>query len=143
MKTLLAAAVAAAWLASSPAVAAESPVGTWRTVDAQGRITSLIQIYEDGGKIFGKIAFMPEPNDASGKRRTCARCPGADRGKPILGLVIIRDMIRTGDTYRGGTIMDPEDGKAYKAEIWVEGGALKVRGYVGFLYRTETWSRAD
>jgi uncharacterized protein (DUF2147 family) len=140
---MLAAAVAAAWLASSPAAAAESPVGTWRTVDGQGRLTSLIQIYEEDGRLFGKIAFMPEPNDASGKLRTCARCPGADRGKPILGLVIIRDMSRSGDTYKGGTIMDPEDGKVYRAEIWVEGGALKVRGYVGFLYRTETWGKAD
>jgi len=38
--------------------------------------------------------------------------------------------------------MDPEDGKVYTAEIWVEEGKLKVRGYVGFFYRTQTWLRA-
>jgi len=25
--------------------------------------------------------------------------------------------------------MDPEDGKIYKGEVWVEDGKLKVRGY--------------
>jgi uncharacterized protein (DUF2147 family) len=40
---------------------------------------------------------------------------------------------------RRDPILDPEDGKAYKAEVWAEGGKLKVRGYVGFLYRTQTW----
>ena len=38
--------------------------------------------------------------------------------------------------------MDPEDGKIYKAEIWVEDGKLKVRGYLGVFYKTQTWLRA-
>jgi uncharacterized protein (DUF2147 family) len=40
------------------------------------------------------------------------------------------------------SIMDPEDGKTYKAEIWVEGDTLKVRGYVGVFYKTQTWLKA-
>jgi len=38
-----------------------------------------------------------------------------------------------------GTILDPEDGQVYSAEIWVEDGKLMVRGYSGFLYKTRTW----
>jgi uncharacterized protein (DUF2147 family) len=34
-------------------------------------------------------------------------------------------------------------GKKYKAEIWLENGNLKMRGYVGFIYRTQTWLRVD
>ena len=34
-----------------------------------------------------------------------------------------------------------ENGKEYKCKIWVENGLLKVRGYVMFLYRTQTWFR--
>jgi uncharacterized protein (DUF2147 family) len=41
-------------------------------------------------------------------------------------------------TDRGGTILDPDDGKVYKAELWVEEGKLKVRGYLRFFYRTQT-----
>ena len=30
-------------------------------------------------------------------------------------------------------------GKVYKAEVWTEDGKLKVRGYLGPFYRTQTW----
>ena len=36
-----------------------------------------------------------------------------------------------------------DDGKTYKAEIWVEDGKLKVRGYLGFFYKTQTWLRGN
>jgi uncharacterized protein (DUF2147 family) len=39
--------------------------------------------------------------------------------------------------------MDPEDGKVYKAEIWREAGTLKVRGYLGMFYRTQTWVKGQ
>ena len=38
--------------------------------------------------------------------------------------------------------MDPEDGKIYKGEVWVEDGKLKVRGYLGMFYKTQTWLKA-
>ena len=59
------------------------------------------------------------------------KCQGADKDKPIVGLVIVKDLGPSGDRYKGGTILDPEDGKIYKAEIWSEEGKLKVRGYLG------------
>ena len=59
--------------------------------------------------------------------------------QPIVGLVIIRDLAPDDGRYKGGTILDPEDGKVYKAEIWAEGGTLKVRGYVGLFYKTQSW----
>jgi len=121
-------------------LAAESPVGKWKTVDDRtGKVKSEVEIYEQGGKLFGKIVGLTEPNDAQGKPRTCTRCTGLDKDKPIVGLVIIRDLAASGERYKGGTILDPEDGKVYKAEIWVEDGTLKVRGYLGFFYRTQTW----
>lgn len=33
------------------------------------------------------------------------------------------------------------NGKDYKCSIWLEDGKLKVRGYIGFLYETQTWKR--
>ena len=121
-------------------LAAESPVGMWKTVDDKtGTIKSEVEIYEQGGKLFGKIVGLTEPNDKQGKPKTCTHCTGADKDKPIVGLVIIRDLAPSGERYKGGTILDPEDGKVYKAEIWVEDGKLKVRGYIGFFYKTQTW----
>jgi hypothetical protein len=39
--------------------------------------------------------------------------------------------------------MDPEDGKVYKAEMWLEQSKLKVRGYLALFYRTQTWVRGE
>ena len=123
-------------------MAAESPVGRWNTVDEKsGKVTSVVEVYDQGGKIFGKITALTEPNDDKGKPRICTKCPGSDKDKPVVGLVIIKNLRLDGEQYKQGTIMDPEDGKVYKAEMWVEDGKLKVRGYLGLFYRTQTWVR--
>ena len=125
------------------AIAAGSPVGQWNTVDEKtGKVRSTVEVYDQGGKIFAKITGLSEPNDEQGKPKTCTTCQGDDKNKPIVGLVIVKDLGASGDRYKGGTILDPEDGKVYKAELWVEDGRLKVRGYLGMFYRTQTWIRA-
>jgi uncharacterized protein (DUF2147 family) len=142
--TLAAIAAVAALLAGAPPVfAADSPVGKWNTVDDKtGKVVSEVEVYEQGGKLYGKIIGLPEPNDAQGKPKTCTKCQGPDKDKPIVGLIIIKDLDRSGDRYKGGTITDPEDGKVYKAEVWTEDTKLKVRGYLGPFYKTQTWVKA-
>jgi uncharacterized protein (DUF2147 family) len=39
--------------------------------------------------------------------------------------------------------MDPDNGKVYTAEVWPEDGKLKVRGYLGPFYRTQTWLKGN
>jgi uncharacterized protein (DUF2147 family) len=131
-------------LGASCAGAAESLAGKWNTVDDKsGKVESQVQLYEEGGKLFGKIVGLSEPNDDKGKPKTCTKCTGADKDKPIVGLVIIKDLSASGDRYKGGTILDPADGKIYKAEVWVEDGKLKVRGYLGVFYKTQTWVKGS
>ena len=130
--------------ATGLAVAAEPPVGTWKTIDEKtGKPVSEVQISEQDGKLTGKITGLTEPNDKTGKPKTCTACKGDDKDKPIIGLVIIKDLKPDGDRYKGGTILDPEDGKVYKAEIWTEDGKLKVRGYLGVFYKTQTWVKGS
>jgi len=143
MKRFVAVVAFAGVVAAGGLQAAETPVGKWNTVDDKtGKVRSEVEIYEQGGKLMGKITGLAEPTDKEGRPKTCSACTGADKDKPIVGLVIIRDLARSRDRYKGGTILDPEDGKVYTAEIWVEGGHLKVRGYVGFFFRTQTWLKA-
>jgi len=124
-------------------LAADAPTGTWKTVDEKsGKVVSQVEVYEEEGKLFGKITGLTEPNDKQGKPKTCTKCTGPDKDKPIVGLVIIKNLSRSGEHYKGGTITDPEDGKVYQAELWVEDGKLKVRGYLGVFYKTQTWLRA-
>jgi uncharacterized protein (DUF2147 family) len=127
------------------AAAAGAPaVGTWKTIDEKsGKVVSEVQLSEQGGKLVGKITGLTEPNDKAGKPKTCTACKGDDKDKPIIGLVIVKDLNADGDRYKGGTILDPEDGKVYKAELWMEDGKLKVRGYYGPFYKTQTWVKAN
>jgi len=143
MKRLVVSVVVSALVGAGPLPAAESPMGTWKTVDEKsGQVLSEVELYDQGGKLYGKITRLTEPNDAQGKPKVCTKCPGADKDKPIVGLVILKDLSPSGDRYKGGTIMDPDDGKVYKFEVWAEGDNLKVRGYLGLFYRTQTWLKA-
>jgi uncharacterized protein (DUF2147 family) len=127
-------------LAARGAGAADAPVGQWKTVDEKsGAVESVVEIYDQGGKLFGKIANLTKPTDDQGKPKLCTKCTGADKDKPIVGLIIIKGLGADGAHWKGGTILDPDDGKVYNAELWVEEGKLKVRGYLGFFYRTQTW----
>jgi uncharacterized protein (DUF2147 family) len=131
-------------LVSTPGVALDSIVGKWKTVDEKnGKVVSDVEIYQQGGKLYGKITGLAEPNDAQGKPKVCIKCTGADKDKPIIGLVIIKDLSASGDRYKDGTITDPEDGKIYKAELWTEAAKLKVRGYLGPFYKTQTWLKGN
>jgi uncharacterized protein (DUF2147 family) len=59
-------------------------------------------------------------------------------------MTIIMDMKVTGkNEYSEGTILDPNNGKVYKYKIFRDGKNLAVRGYIAFLYRTQTWLPAE
>ena len=130
--------------AAHPAAAADSPVGKWNTVDDKtGKVVSEVEVYEQDGKLFGKIIGLTEPNTEAGKPKTCTKCTGADKDQPIVGLVIVKGLSLSDGRYKGGTILDPNDGKVYKAELWVEDGKLKVRGYLAMFFKTQTWVKGS
>ena len=56
---------------------------------------------------------------------------------------IVRDMEPDDDEWEDGSICDPKNGKVYDCKMWLEDGNLKVRGYVAFFYRTQTWLPAN
>jgi len=119
-----------------------SVLGKWKTVDESGEEKSIIEIFERNDKVYGKIVriFTQEDPDP-----ICDQCPSDDPrfGKKIIGMEIIKDMVKDGEEYTQGTILDPQDGKIYRSRIWTEGADLKVRGYWGPFYRTQTWKKVD
>jgi len=143
MRWVMAAVLVSALVGVGTLQAADSVIGPWKTVDEKsGKVLSEVELYDQGGKLFGTIVKLTEPTDAQGKPKLCTKCPGPDKDKPIVGLIILKDMSPSGDRYKGGTIMDPDDGKIYKSEVWTEDGKLKMRGYLGIFYRTQTWLKA-
>ena len=133
--------------ATSALAQAPSAVGRWTTIDDETKKPkSVITIYEEGGKLFGKIEkLFREPNEE--QNPLCDKCEGTLKNQPITGMVILRDLKKDGDEWTGGTILDPANGKTYKAKIAVQDGGkkLKVRGYIGMalLGRTQHWVRAE
>ncbi len=126
---------------------ANSPVGTWKTIDdATGKAKSLVEVFEVNGKLSGKvIEVYPEPGKPA--EPICDKCTGALHDKKIKGLVIMWGFSKDDDVWDGGRIFDPEKGNdtVYKAKLTPssDGKELKVRGYLGFalLGRTQTWHR--
>jgi uncharacterized protein (DUF2147 family) len=142
---VLACAMGAPTLAAEPANEALSPIGRWKTIDdSTGKEKSVVQIYEENGKLYGKIEKLlnPKPEDPDPK---CDKCEGDLKDQKVIGLRILWELKKDGDEWSGGTILDPENGKTYKCYIAVYDGGqkLKVRGYVGFslLGRTQNWVR--
>ncbi|PKA14495.1 MULTISPECIES: DUF2147 domain-containing protein [Leptospira] len=144
-KSLVLFVVLAAFLVGESTFADALPVvGKWKTIDDEdGKEKSVVELYEQGGKIYGKIASLRDPLDKDGKPKVCTKCEGADKDKPVIGLVIIKGLSLDDDEYSGGTIMDPNNGKTYKCKLKAtDGGAkLNVRGFIGFslIGRTQTW----
>ena len=115
--------------------------GKWKTIDDKtGKTKSIIEIYEDDNMVFGRILkLFPEPGEDPDP--VCDKCSPDDQrfNKKIIGMIILKNMKRNGDEYSNGSILDPEDGKVYKCKIWLESNDLKIRGYWGPFWRTQTW----
>jgi uncharacterized protein (DUF2147 family) len=140
---LLLSAIAAFHGGLSFAAESNSPIGEWKTHDDKtGEARAIVLIYEQDGKLFGKIERSLIPG-AEG--RVCAACTDDRKDQPMLGLVIIRDMKRTEDGYAGGNILDPDSGTVYRCKFHLEenGAKLVIRGFIGIslLGRTQTWER--
>ncbi|HEX6704188.1 MAG TPA: DUF2147 domain-containing protein [Albitalea sp.] len=144
LKTFLA---GLAFAAHAMAFAQASPVGLWKTIDDDGKTEkSLVRISDSGGVLTGRIEKLLDPT--SKPDAVCDKCTDERKGKPIVGLTILRNLKRSADDaewWDGGDVTDPNNGKVYKARVRTieEGRKLQMRGYIGPFYRTQTWIRAE
>ena len=126
---------------------ADSPVGKWRTYDDEtGELKSIINIWEEDGILYGKIEkIFPKPGEDPDP--LCDKCPGELKATRIIGMTIMKDLTRSGKQWKGGTILDPDNGKTYscKIEVVEAGKKLKVRGFIGLslLGRTQYWEKEE
>nr|WP_315187996.1 DUF2147 domain-containing protein [uncultured Albidiferax sp.] len=134
-----------AGLISAGAVFAQmTPEGLWRSIDDKsGQPKAEIRITANGGVLSGVVekALMPSPEPL------CTACTDDRKDKPKLGMEIIRGAKKADgkDLWDGGKILDPENGKNYTLTLEPEDGGkkLKVRGYIGPFFRTQTWLRVQ
>ena len=131
--------------AAGGAWAQATPAGLWKTIDDETKQErSLVRVTDTAGVISGKIEKITEAGKADAK---CEKCEGERKDKPITGLGIIEGAKKNaeGTAWEGGTILDPNNGKTYKLRLTPKDGGktLEVRGYIGFLYRNQTWIRVE
>ena len=114
--------------------ATPTAAGVWQQVDDDGKVGALVTISEEQGVYVGRLSqlFLD---------------PGDKHNLPILGLVFIEGMKQSGLDYEDGTILDPETGKIYHANMHLspDGSKLTVRGYIGLSIfgRSQTWNRVE
>lgn len=126
-------------------VSSQSIFGKWKTIDDRtGNPKAIINIYEKDGLMYGFVEKIVEP----GKENSlCVKCDGELKDKPVVGMTIIDGLKENEDgEWKGKTLFDPEQAMTFRCKIWLNpdnADELKVRGYLAFIYRTQTWVRAD
>ena len=119
---------------------ADKIIGTWLTEDKETHI----EIYKSNNLYFGKITWLKQPNDPQTNK------PWLDeknqdpkkRTQKLLGSVMLWNVKFDDDEYTGGKVYDSRDGKTYTGKLWLtDNNTLKMRGYFGIFFSTETWAR--
>ncbi|MDH5398214.1 MAG: DUF2147 domain-containing protein [Cyclobacteriaceae bacterium] len=142
MKHIFALFITLMLLAPIAGMGQDAALGKWVTIDDDtNEKKSVVEIYERDGKVYGKIIKLFRGPDED-PDPVCDDCDEDDPRfmKKVIGMEILTDMVKEEDgDYEDGEILDPKNGKVYSCRIWIENEDLKVRGYWGFLYRTQTW----
>lgn len=134
-------------LLALPAFAQPTPVGLWKTVDdTTGREKGLVRIVAENGVLTGRIEGNLDPS--APQHRICELCTDDRKGKPLLGLTILRGVRASAGeagVWDRGDILDPDTGKIYRVRLRPsnDGKSMEVRGYIGLplLGRTQIWIR--
>ncbi len=121
----------------------QSVFGKWKTIDDRtGKPKAIIKIYEKNDLMYGEVMEIVE----EGKENSlCTKCDGDLKDQPVVGMTIINAAKHKGEgVYKGDTLFDPEQAMTFRCKIWLNpdnSDELKVRGYLAFIYRTQTWVR--
>ncbi|MEI2783799.1 MAG: DUF2147 domain-containing protein [Candidatus Competibacter sp.] len=129
-------------LATAQGADPNSPVGKWKTIDDKtGKPKSVVQITESGGVLTGKIVELLE----GASEKTCSKCEGDLKDKPLVGMKILWDLKKEGREWTDGKIFNPADGGTYtgKATLNDGGKILEVTGSWLFVKRAQKWQRVD
>lgn len=122
-------------------LSAQDITGFWKTVDEKtGKVGCVVAVYEYEGLRYGRIigTFDDDGKMKESIYKPLERAPGVIGDPFYCGLDIIWDLEDRNVSYRG-KILDPQHGKVYNAELWVQNGNLIVRGKLLMFGRNQTW----
>lgn len=126
--------------AQAQIIRADDILGKWVTADNSMEVTIYKSIYFYYGKITavnGEQYDVNNPDESS-------------KDKPLLNLVTLQEIKydRQEESWAGGTLYDPRDGKTYRCHISFFSSnkrELKVRTFMPFSLksRIQRWTKAD
>jgi len=147
-------------LITACAICFADPVeGFWLSIDeTTNKVTAGWQIYQEGGKLYGKILSI-----ATEPRGTIAvRCKESYRGFPVAGKVNTMPIAGTPwifgltstkeGVWAGGNVVNPEDGGMYGCKLTFRpadgkkftADTLEMRGEIGLgIGRSQFWRKSD
>jgi uncharacterized protein (DUF2147 family) len=116
----------------------QGAVGVWDSGEG-----SQIELYVQGGKLYGKELHTQKKLDNNG---VCKKCDGDLKNKPYVGMVILYGFTPQGaDGWSGGHLVDQSTGMVVSAIIKPEnnGATLSLKCYIGtpVLGQTVVWKR--
>ncbi len=115
--------------------------GFWKTMDKNtGKPRCIVALYPYQGMYYGRIIATFDENGkmADTIYKPQKRAPGVWGNPYYCGLDLLWNLQNNGNRYKG-KIIDPEEGKIYRAEVWTQNGNLIVRGELLFFGRSEVW----
>lgn len=124
---------------------AQSVFGKWKTIDDRtGKPKGIIEVYKKDGLMYGQIIQILEEGKEDG---LCVKCDDERKNKPFMGMTIIKEgKVNEDGEWKGKELFDPEQAMTFRFKIWLNPDntdELKVRGYLAFIYRTQTWLRHE
>jgi uncharacterized protein (DUF2147 family) len=128
---ILCVAFSAAGWAAEPSI-----VGVWSVPIVKGtdkgKERSQMEIFEKDGVYYGKIVKLNfVPTDT-----LCTKCKKDKKDKPLMGMVILRNLKKEADRYGGGKILEAENGEEYDCSI-VLISRDKMKMTAGWLFLTQ------
>ncbi|MDR2485456.1 MAG: DUF2147 domain-containing protein [Treponema sp.] len=153
--------LALAWvlaLSSGFCFAADPAEGYWLSIDEKtGKITAGWEIYQNNGKLYGKmLSVLGYPQDVK-----AGRCKESYPGFPLAGKVYEMSVIGTpwifgltmdrAGQWSRGNVINAEDGAMYKCKITYRAAdgkkyrtdTLEMRGEIGLgIGRSQFWQKA-
>jgi uncharacterized protein (DUF2147 family) len=105
----------------------------------QGKERLQVEIYEKDGTYLGKIV---KAHPGSPAKALCTTCKKDRKDKPLMGMVILRDLKKEAGRYVDGKVYDVDEGKEYKCSVSLASPQkLKVTACLLFICDSHYWTR--
>ncbi|PSR11034.1 MAG: hypothetical protein DA408_07080 [Bacteroidetes bacterium] len=113
-------------------------LGVWLNESGNGKV----EFYQVGDQFFGKIIWI-NPKENPTENLTDLKNPNPKlRGRPVQNMEVISHLTFEENEWVRGSAYSQERGEYFKCKNWLTSSReLKVRGYVGWFYQTETWEK--